>query len=62
MTLRERYYLFASGAFIVLGSVILVRAVLAGVFVVGILGIVLIALGLVRVRDLLVWRGRSGDS
>jgi uncharacterized membrane protein HdeD (DUF308 family) len=49
---RQRYYLLVSVVYIALGVVIVVRSAVAHVLVVGILGVVLIALGLVRLRDL----------
>jgi uncharacterized membrane protein HdeD (DUF308 family) len=49
--MRQRYYVVASGLFIIIGVVILMRAILAGVPVIGILGAVFIALGVVRLRD-----------
>lgn len=55
--MRERYYLLVSILYIALGMIILVRSVTAHVAPVGILGLVFIALGAVRLRD---YAGRSG--
>ena len=49
--MRERYYVVVSLAFIALGLIIVARSVLAHAFVVGILGIVFVLLGAVRLRD-----------
>lgn len=49
--MRRRYYVVVSIAYIVLGIVILVRSVTSHVLPIVILGIVFIALGLVRLRD-----------
>jgi hypothetical protein len=51
MTLRQRYYVAASVAFVMLGMVIVVRSVAARVLPVGLLGAVFIALGMVRLKD-----------
>jgi uncharacterized membrane protein HdeD (DUF308 family) len=53
---RQRFTVFASLAYIILGTVIAVRSLLAGVIPLAVLGAVLIALGIVRIRDLLRWR------
>ena len=49
--MRQRYYVLVSVIYIALGLIIVVRSVLAHVLIVGILGVVFIALGLVRLRD-----------
>jgi uncharacterized membrane protein HdeD (DUF308 family) len=49
--MRRKYFVLASGIYIILGFVILVRSALAHVFVLAILGLVFIALGAVRLRD-----------
>lgn len=49
--MRQRFYVFASVAYLVLGLIVIVRSVLAGVIPVGLFGLVLIALGAVRLRD-----------
>jgi uncharacterized membrane protein HdeD (DUF308 family) len=54
---RERYYLLVSILYIALGIIILVRSVTSHVAPVGILGLVFIVLGAVRLRD---YAGRSG--
>jgi uncharacterized membrane protein HdeD (DUF308 family) len=51
LRLRQKYFLVVSAGFIILGLIILARAAIAGVPIIGILGAVLIALGLVRIRD-----------
>jgi hypothetical protein len=55
--MRQKYFVIASWVYIILGFVILVRSALAHVFVLGILGVVFIALGGVRLRD--YWLGRD---
>lgn len=57
LSLRQRFSLFASAAYIVLGTIMVVRAVTTN-FVVPliVLGGVFIALGLVRIRDLIRWK------
>jgi hypothetical protein len=62
LSLRQKYYVAASAAFIVLGLIIIARAALAGTFVVGILGLVLVGLGLVRIRDFARLRRASHDT
>lgn len=57
MTLRQRYYLVASVAFVLLGSIIVVRSAVSRVLPVGVLGLVFIALGVVRMREF--WRARK---
>lgn len=59
---RRRYSLFISWGYIVAGMIIVGRSVLAHVLQVAVLGIVLIALGAVRIRDYLAWRRMSVDS
>lgn len=49
--MRERYFVIASLLYIGLGIIILVRTALAHVLPLAVLGIVFIALGLVRLRD-----------
>jgi uncharacterized membrane protein HdeD (DUF308 family) len=48
---RQRYYVLVSVIYIALGLIIVVRSALAHVLIVGILGVVFIALGFVRLRD-----------
>jgi len=50
-TFRARYFLVLSILFIVLGGIILGRSIVAHVAPVGLLGVVFIALGIVRLRD-----------
>ncbi len=50
-SLRQRYFVIASLLYIVLGIVILVRTVLAHALPLVVLGLVFIALGVVRLRD-----------
>ncbi len=56
-TFRQRYFVIASLAYIVLGVVILVRTLLAHALPLVVLGLVFIALGAVRLRD--YYRGRT---
>jgi hypothetical protein len=48
---RERYFLLVSVLYIGIGLVIIVRSALAHVLIIGILGIVFVGLGFVRLRD-----------
>lgn len=59
LSLRQRYTLVASGLFIALGILIVVRSILAAVLPLIVFGAVLIALGVVRIRDFLLWRGQT---
>jgi hypothetical protein len=61
LTLRQRFFLVASILYIGIGLVIVARGVLSHVPVAGIFGVVLIGLGLVRIRDFRNWRRRPGD-
>lgn len=54
--MRRRYHLAVSGGYVAIGAVIGARSVLAGVIPIAILGLVFVALGLVRVRDYVNWR------
>lgn len=56
--MRERYYVAVSVAYIILGVTIVVRSAMAQVPIVGILGVVFVALGVVRLRDLSAHRKR----
>ena len=49
--LRQRYYVVVSVIYILIGLVIVVRSVIGHVAVIGLLGLVFIALGAVRLRD-----------
>jgi uncharacterized membrane protein HdeD (DUF308 family) len=49
--MRQRYFVFVSVVYVVLGVVIVARSALAGAIPVGILGVVFVALGAVRLRD-----------
>jgi hypothetical protein len=57
--LRQRYYVVVSAAYILLGVIILVRSVMAQAVPVGVLGLVFVALGAIRLRDYIGWRGKS---
>jgi hypothetical protein len=54
---RRRYFVVVSVAYIALGLIIVGRSLLAHVPVAGILGVVLVALGAVRIRDFLAQGG-----
>ena len=54
--LRQRYRLVASVLYIVLGTIIVFRSVLAHVLPLVLLGVVFIALGAVQVLAYLSWR------
>jgi uncharacterized membrane protein HdeD (DUF308 family) len=62
LSLRQKYFVAASVCFIVLGLIIVARAAVAGTYIVGLLGVVLIALGVVRIRDFLSVRRQSHDT
>lgn len=49
--MRQRYFVFVSVVYVVLGVVIVARSVLTAAIPVGILGVVFVALGAVRLRD-----------
>jgi uncharacterized membrane protein HdeD (DUF308 family) len=53
---RQRYFVIVSVIYIALGIVIVVRAAFAHSAVIIIFGVVLIALGLIRLRDFRAWR------
>ena len=56
LSVRQRFSIFASVAYIVLGTIMVVRALAAGVIFLIVLGAIFVALGLVRIRDLIRWR------
>ena len=56
--MRQRFYIVASVAYLVLGAVILVRGALAHVLPLIILGLVFCALGVVRLRGNTWFGGR----
>jgi uncharacterized membrane protein HdeD (DUF308 family) len=58
-TLRERYFLAVSVIYVLLGLVILVRSATAHVLPVGLLGLVFVGLGAVRLRDYFAHAGRT---
>jgi len=53
---RQRYFVFASAMYVALGLIIIGRAAFAHSLVIVIFGIVLVALGAVRLRDFRRWR------
>ncbi len=59
---RRRYYVAVSVGYMLVGVVILVRSAISAVFPLILLGLVFVALGLVRLRDYLGWRRLSGGS
>jgi uncharacterized membrane protein HdeD (DUF308 family) len=61
VTLRQRFFLVASILYVVIGLLIVARGVISHVPVAGIFGVVLVGLGLVRIRDFSNWRRRPGD-
>ncbi len=58
-TPRQRYYLFASLMYLALGVVIVVRAAIGHSPVIVVFGLVLLALGAIRLRDFRAWRARG---
>ncbi len=58
-SLRRKYHVAVSLAYLTLGVVIVVRSVAGHVLPVGILGLVFIALALVRLRDYRDWKKGS---
>lgn len=61
-TIRRRYSLVVSVVYILIGLVIAARSIAAHVPAIGLLGLVFIALGAVRIRDYLAWRRTFHDS
>jgi uncharacterized membrane protein HdeD (DUF308 family) len=61
-SLRQRFTAVSSALFILLGLIILVRSLIASVIPLAVLGVVFIALGVVRIRDYLRWRQRLRGS
>lgn len=61
-TVRRRYSLLVSLLYILVGLFIVVRSLLSVVVPVALLGLVFVALGAVRIRDYLAWRGGQTDS
>jgi uncharacterized membrane protein HdeD (DUF308 family) len=57
---RQRYFVFVSAVYVLLGLVLLVRAAMAGAALPAILGIIFVALGAVRLRDFAMWRHSGG--
>jgi hypothetical protein len=55
-TLRNRYYVLVSVIYILIGLVVVVRSLIGHVAAIGLLGIVFIALGVVRMRDYVAFR------
>lgn len=49
--MRRKYFVVASGLYIAFGVIIVVRSVAAHVVPIAILGLVFVALGVVRLRD-----------
>ena len=58
-TARQRYFVFASVIYIALGLIIVARAAFAHSFIIVVFGLVLIALGAIRLRDYRSWRPRG---
>jgi len=54
-SLRRKYHVAVSLAYLVLGVVIVARSIAGHVLPVGILGLVFVALALVRLRDYYTW-------
>lgn len=54
--IRQRYFVFVSAVYVLLGLILLVRGGLAHAALPAILGAVFLALGAVRVRDYVIWR------
>ncbi|MDQ2745431.1 MAG: hypothetical protein M3Z66_24485 [Chloroflexota bacterium] len=55
-SLRRKYHVAVSLAYLALGGVIVARSIAGHVLPVGILGLVFIALALVRLRDYRTWK------
>jgi len=55
-SLRRKYHIAVSLAYLALGVVIAARSIAGHVLPVGILGLVFIALALVRLRDYRAWK------
>ncbi|GAC1444956.1 MAG: hypothetical protein NVSMB52_04890 [Chloroflexota bacterium] len=61
-SVRQKYSVVVSCGYIAAGAVIITRSVIAHVLPVGALGLVFVALGLVRIRDHVRWRRTLRDS
>jgi hypothetical protein len=59
VTGRPRYFLIITAGYLVVGVIIVARAILAGVLPMVILGGVFLLLGAVRVRDYMTWRSQQ---
>jgi hypothetical protein len=59
ITPRQRYFVLASLLYLVLGTIIIVRAAIGQSPVIVIFGVILVALGAIRLRDFRAWRSRS---
>ncbi|MGI8826051.1 MAG: hypothetical protein ACR2JC_10470 [Chloroflexota bacterium] len=60
--MRKRLFLVTSVAYVALGLVIVARSAFAHVLPVAVVGIVFVALGVVRLRDYVRYGGTRGDS
>jgi hypothetical protein len=58
-SVRARYFVFVSLVYLLLGVVILVRGVLAHAVIAGVLGLIFLGLGAVRLRDYRTWKQRT---
>jgi len=57
--MRQRYSVVVSAVYVLLGAVIIARGLAAHSLIPGILGIVFVALGAVRLCDFITWRRKS---
>ncbi len=57
--LRRRSFVWASAVYVLLGVIILVRAIVAHTYPLIVLALIFVALGLVRLRDYRSWRNRT---
>ena len=60
--IRRRYYLAISVGYLIVGAIIVVRSVQGHVIPIGLLGLVFMGLGVVRLRDYLNWRRSPNGS
>jgi hypothetical protein len=59
MSVRQRYFIAASLAYVLIGIIILARGAIAHEPIAGVFGLIFVALGAVRLRDFRSWRGRT---
>jgi hypothetical protein len=61
LTLRQKYFFILSVGFIILGTIIVVRAAIGRVPIAAVFGFILVALGGIRIRDFINLRRKVRD-